>query len=170
MKAGGFRAGGFRFRQRIALRNGSAARDQQERNTCRQRSSESGQTACEVHHRELVIGAPVDSLPHGPPCRKTGKVAIERRPMFMREPAQLLDVWAALAPLSVQSGGSPMPSPIMPTRPGARPNTSHAGYLGAPPSCAPSLSIDGTDGSPPNGVFPVTRSLLKSSPNATASV
>src|SRR4051794_21866213 len=74
----------------------------------------------------------------------------------------------AVAPLSVQSGGSPMLPPINPTRPGDVPNASQATYFGAPPKRVRSVSADGTDGSVPKGVAPVTSNLLKSSPNAPA--
>src|SRR5262249_57554809 len=71
------------------------------------------------------------------------------------------------APLSVQSGGSPRPAPTIPARPGDLPKASHAGYLGAPPRRRLSSSTDGSDRLP-NGVTPVTSSLLRSPPNAAA--
>ena len=69
-------------------------------------------------------------------------------------------------PLSVQLGGAPSPWPMNPAIPGALPNTSHADCFGAPPSNTCRLSSDGSAGAVPNGVLPVTSSLLKSAAKA----
>src|SRR5882757_2041028 len=73
------------------------------------------------------------------------------------------------APLSDHSGGIPSLPAAIPTRPGLRPNASQAAYFGLPPNDAPILSNDGSSGVFPNGVAPVTTSLLKSSLNEEAS-
>ena len=72
------------------------------------------------------------------------------------------------APLSVNSGGKPSAPPIRPGTPGPRPKASQAYSLGAPPSAALIPSMVGNDGKVLNGLAPVTRSLLKSSPKADA--